>query len=179
VGDAPCALLFTLEGLDDDISAEEEALRAALKTVDAPNLVALESTHATSQWAHFLGSGDLDNSEGATLVRVGLPAGRVHDFWGQLPAATQAQAAWCVDVGNHLLYARADLDATTSAAWLATLRKPALALGGYAVVMATPHAALERWGYLPDGLPLMRAIKARWDANGILNPGDFIVDYKE
>ena len=97
---------------------------------------------------------------------------------GQLPPAVQAQAAWCVDVGNHLLYARADfsgLDAASSASWLAALRKPALGLGGYAVVMATPHADLDRWGYTPDGLELMRAIKNRWDANGILNPGDFVV----
>jgi hypothetical protein len=79
-------------------------------------------------------------------------------------------------VGNHLLYARADLDGSTSDAWLANVRKPALGLGGYAVVMATPHSGLGRWGYTPDGLELMRAIKQRWDAKHILNPGEFIVD---
>src|SRR5690606_7179316 len=114
-------------------------------------------------------------SDQATLVRVGLPPGRVHEYWGQLPPAVQAQAAWCVDVGNHQLYARADLDEATTASWLATLRKPALGLGGYAVVMATPHADLDRWGYTPDALELMQAIKNRWDPKGILNPGDFVV----
>jgi hypothetical protein len=99
----------------------------------------------------------------------------VGDYWGQLSAVVQAQAAWCVDVGNHLLYARADLDATTTATWLATLRKPALGLGGYTVVMATPHDGLDRWGYTSDGLELMRTIKNRWDAKGILNPGDFVI----
>ena len=44
-----------------------------------------------------------------TLVRAGLPPGRLSDYWGQLPAATRTQASWCVDIGNHLLYARADL----------------------------------------------------------------------
>ena len=137
-------------------------------------MLAVDDLHATTQWATFLSSG----GEEATLVRVGLPPGRVGNYWGQLPPAVQALAAWCVDVGNHLLYARADfsgLDAASSASWLAALRKPALGLGGYAVVMATPHADLDRWGYTPDGLELMRAIKNRWDANGILNPGDFVV----
>jgi D-lactate dehydrogenase (cytochrome) len=170
-GDAPYALLFTLEGLDEDIAAEEKALANALAAAGAPQLIAATDLHATTQWAKFLSGGDNQ----PTLVRIGLPPGRVADYWGQLPAAMQAQAAWCVDVGNHLLYARADLDAAASATWLSTLRKPALGLGGYAVVMATPHVSIDRWGYMPDGLELMLAIKNRWDAKQILNPGDFIV----
>jgi FAD/FMN-containing dehydrogenase len=31
------------------------------------------------------------------------------------------------------------------------------------------------WGYTPDSLDLMRALKARWDPRGLLNPGTFIV----
>jgi FAD/FMN-containing dehydrogenase len=172
VGDAPYALLFTLEGLDEDITAETEALQAVLADVNTPPLLTLNDLHATNAWADFLAAAGNE----ATLVRVGLPPGRVSDYWGQLPAAAQASSAWCIDVGNHHLYARADLDASASATWLAAIRKPALGLGGYAVVMATPHAELDRWGYTPDALDLMRAIKQRWDPKGILNPGEFIVD---
>jgi D-lactate dehydrogenase (cytochrome) len=171
-GDAAQTLLFTLEGFDEDLAAEEAGLRTALAEIGAPALIRADGLHATTQWAQFLASG----GEQATLVRVGLPPGRVGDYWGQLPPAAQAEAAWCVDVGNHLLYARAGLDAAASATWLATLRKAALGLGGYAVVLATPHAELDRWGYAPDSLELMRAIKRCWDAQGILNPGEFIVD---
>ena len=179
-GDAPYALLFTLEGLSEDIAAEEEQLRAVLQSAGAPALVAMDdvivdnvtadNVTATDQWASFLNAG----GDQATTVRIGLPSGRVGDYWGQLSPAVQAQAAWCADVGNNLLYARADLNTTTSATWLAALRKPALGLGGYAAVMATPHASLDRWGYSPDALDLMRSLKARWDAKQILNPGDFI-----
>src|SRR5690606_5290481 len=103
-GDAPYALLFTLEGLNEDIDAEEAGLRAALAAANAPNLIDAGEMRATTQWANFLASG----GDQATLVRVGLPPGRVGDYWGQLPPAAQAQASWCVDVGNHHLYARAD-----------------------------------------------------------------------
>jgi D-lactate dehydrogenase (cytochrome) len=171
-GDAPYALLFTLEGLPEDIAAEEELLHAALQAAGAPALVAMDGVTATDQWASFLNAG----GDQATTVRIGLPPGRIGDYWGQLSPAVQAQAAWCADVGNNLLYARADLDATITATWLAALRKPALGLGGYAAVIATPHATLDRWGYSPDALDLMRGLKARWDAKQILNPGDFIAD---
>ena len=169
--DAPYALLLTLEGIAEDIAAEEAELRAALVAAHAPALIAVDDLHATTQWANFLGT----DGDQTTTMRIGLPAGRVPEYWGQLPAGTQAQAAWCVDVGNNLLYARTDLDATTVAAWLATLRKPALGLGGYAVVMTTPHTDLDRWGYTPDSVTVMRAIKQKWDAQGILNPGEFLV----
>jgi D-lactate dehydrogenase (cytochrome) len=171
VGDAAYALLFTLEGIEEDIAAEAENLSTTLAKAGAPPLVAIDELHATTQWATFLGSANED----ATLVRVALPAGRIADYWGQLAPSTQAQAAWCMDVGNGMLYGRADLNAADTTAWLASLRKPALGLGGYAVTLATPHAAVERWGYIPDGLALMRAIKQRWDPQGILNAGDFVV----
>ena len=69
----------------------------------------------------------------------------------------------------------ADLDAATTATWLDALRKPALGLGGYAAVIQTPHTSLDRWGYTPDAVEVMRALKQRWDSQGILNPGDFVV----
>ena len=31
------------------------------------------------------------------------------------------------------------------------------------------------WGYRPDGLALMSALKKRWDPKGYLNPGVFLV----
>jgi D-lactate dehydrogenase (cytochrome) len=173
-GDAPYALIFTLEGLEEDIATEADALRTVLKEANAPALVEADDLRATTEWAKFLDSG----GDQATLVRIGLPAGRIGNYWSQLPAAIQAQAAWCADVGNNLLYARAGFptsDISAAAAWLSALRKPALGLGGYAVVMTTPDRDLDRWGYTPDSLEVMRAIKARWDAKGILNPGEFIV----
>ncbi len=170
-GDAPYALLFTLEGLSEDIAAEEAALREVLTAAGAPPLIALDQRTATEQWVTFLSAG----GDQATTVRIGLPPGRLGEYWKQLPPAIQAQAAWCADVGNNLLYARADLNEVTTENWLATLRKPALGLGGYAAVIATPHAGVDRWGYSPDAIDLMRGLKTRWDANHILNPGDFIV----
>jgi len=72
-------------------------------------------------------------------------------------------------------------------AWVEGLRRLALAAGGYVVVMDAPEAwlcrgdpcgrpLLDRWGYQPEALDMMRALKARWDPASILNPGVFMVD---
>ena len=63
-------------------------------------------------------------------------------------------------------------------AWLEKLRQPAVALDGYAVVMDLPEhwqGKLDRWGYQPEAIDLMRGLKGRWDPEGILNYGEFIV----
>jgi FAD/FMN-containing dehydrogenase len=33
---------------------------------------------------------------------------------------------------------------------------------------------LAAWRHLPDSLDLMRALKARWDPRGLLNPSEFL-----
>ena len=33
----------------------------------------------------------------------------------------------------------------------------------------------DPWGHVPDGLNLVRSLKARWDPDGLLDPGAFIV----
>jgi FAD/FMN-containing dehydrogenase len=42
--------------------------------------------------------------------------------------------------------------------------------------MARPQKGVDDiWGYTPQGLDLAQAIKHRWDPDGRLNPGTFII----
>ena len=43
------------------------------------------------------------------------------------------------------------------------------------MLSAPGQGDLDVWGYAPDTLDLMRALKKRWDARGLLNPGAFLV----
>jgi hypothetical protein len=75
------------------------------------------------------------------------------------------------DLGNGQLYVSGVQD-------IERVRQSARAVGGYAVVLSAPPAErgnLDVWGHSPDTLDLMRALKTRWDAGGLLNPGAFVV----
>jgi D-lactate dehydrogenase (cytochrome) len=75
------------------------------------------------------------------------------------------------DLASGLLYARGVGD-------LALLPRIALAMGGYAVGLPAPGAAADaqdNWGYTPESMELMRALRQRWGADGLLNPGAFVV----
>lgn len=65
-------------------------------------------------------------------------------------------------------------DPEKHAAAVEDLRRNAWARGGSAVIVAAAPAVkahVDPWGEIGDALPMMRAVKARFDPNGILNPG--------
>jgi hypothetical protein len=100
----------------------------------------------------------------SATLRIGVAA-------KDLPALVAAlgrdldDASLLADVANGMLF--------TEGAPLAPVRKAALNQGGYAVALSAE--AGERWGYRPQGLPWMKALKARWDPGNLFNPGAFIV----
>ena len=85
------------------------------------------------------------------------------------PGATLAAGRAALGV----LYLRAD-GVAEAPEWLDQLRLRARRRGGSAVVVqASPalEGRLDVWGELPGSRSLMRAVKARFDPNNILNPG--------
>lgn len=60
---------------------------------------------------------------------------------------------------------------------LMAAREALVGLGGYLVVMKLPEAArgqIDVWGTSPEGLGVMKRLKAAFDGKGILNPGRFV-----
>jgi glycolate oxidase FAD binding subunit len=83
--------------------------------------------------------------------------------------------------GTPFLYAGFPLfegaDALTVDGALRTARTAARAGGGGAVLEAAPAWAKrgrDVFGEPPSALPLMRALKERFDPEGVLNPGRFV-----
>jgi len=112
------------------------------------------------------------------LVRIGVPSNVLATMAHQLPRLAGQQDL--LDFGAGLIYTvLPGVELEAAQAWLANVRQLAKAQGGYAVVIAAPPSiqnSLDPWGQQPEVLPIMRALKARWDPAGILNPGRFIVD---
>ena len=165
-------LAYTAEGLLEDVKAELDQLRQVLRTGGLTDLSEVEDVSGTHIWA-----GLLENSSGrAVQVRVGVPARDLASYI-QAQSAALNNVAYIADAGNGLVYAVYNHREPVAAQdWLERLRRPALALGGYAIAMDMPgtwQGIVDRWGYQPAALDLMRNLKARWDPDNILNPGEF------
>lgn len=60
---------------------------------------------------------------------------------------------------------------------LIAAREALVGLGGYLIILRLPEAARDRidvWGVPPDGLGVMKRLKAAFDGKGILNPERFV-----
>ena len=166
-------LAYTAEGLPEDVQAELDQVRQVLRTAAVPAPVEVDQVSGTDIWARLLGN----SSRRALQVRVGVPASDLASYI-QAQSAALNDAAFIADIGNGLVYAISEhLDPAPGQHWLESLRRPALALGGYAIAIDMPGAwqdTIDRWGYQPAALDLMRDLKARWDPGDILNPGAFL-----
>jgi glycolate oxidase subunit GlcD len=171
-------LAYTAEGMPEDVRAELDAVRHFLRGTGMPGVLEppeVEAPTGSDLWADMLGRAPSE----ALQVRIGLPA-------RELPTYVQDQArflnegAFLADIASGLIYATATFNNVEEArTWLTSLRHPALAADGYAIIMDMPaayHNEIERWGYRPQALDVMQKLKARWDPQGILNPGMFLVD---
>jgi D-lactate dehydrogenase (cytochrome) len=161
-------LVYTAEGLPDDVETELEQVRHTLQNSGAPTPDELQGTSGTDIWTTMLAR----RESGTLLVRAGLPV-------ADLPVYLQDQAgqvnmgSFIADMNSGLLYAHKQVqDIREMSEWLTMLRQPALERGGYAIVMDAPASlqGLDRWGYQAEGIAVMRALKARWDPQGIMNP---------
>jgi D-lactate dehydrogenase (cytochrome) len=157
------ALVYTAEGLPEDVAAELAEAREVLTAQGIAQIIQVDEPSGSEIWARWLAAAP--GEPGGFALRAGAAA-------KDLPAVLRSLAgdgacSFLADLAGGLLYVRGIAD-------VAPLRRAALAVGGYAVVLPAAGAQ-EIWGYTPDSLDLMRALRQRWGAGGLLNPGAFLV----
>ncbi|MHB1319200.1 MAG: FAD-binding oxidoreductase, partial [Anaerolineae bacterium] len=158
------SLVYTAEGLEEDVDTELVAVRALLRQVGAPEPAAL-ATDGSSMWSSWLAADFVGPDD--VLVRVGVaPKDLTTAARSILPEL--GHACMLADTPNGHLYLRGAFD-------VARVRAVVRAVGGYAVVLGAARRAADVWGPAPEALDLMRAIKAQWDPMGGFNGGAFVV----
>ncbi len=159
-------LIYTAEGLAEDVETELGQAQQTLQKVGVTDVQIIDTPVGSDIWAAFLQSA---TAAGST-TRVGVPAKDLVAVVRSM-ASRLGAAPFLADLVTGLAYARDVPDMTV-------LRREVHAVGGYAVLLNGPRLSSDMsdiWGYTPDGLDLMQAIKARWDQTGQFNPGVFLV----
>jgi hypothetical protein len=139
-----------------------DALKA--EGVAAPPL--LDGPAGSEVWGEWL-----NRACGADAVtRVGVPPKDMPNALVDL-APTLGDAPFIADIPFGMIWTQdGQLDVT---------RGIAKSLGGYAIALSAPlgpdTARFDPWGYAPDGLHLMKGLRAKWDPRGQCNPGAFVV----
>lgn len=164
-------LVYSAEGMPEDVEAELGQARQALSGDGAQAHLQVVAPTATGLWAHLFG----DAAAGSVLIRAGV-APKDLARYALAQQDTLESSAFLVDVPSGLVYIAMPLGERDEVARrLYELRRPAYALGGYAVVVDAPgDQQLDRWGYPSPSRALQQALKAKWDPAGILGQGMFM-----
>jgi len=158
---SPFVLVYSAEGVPEDVDAELAQVRETLRKGNAP-AAAAAAVSGTELWARWAQAASTDGM----LIRTGVAPRDVGRL--MVDAAQSLEGApFLLDMAAGLLY--------TSAEPIQPLRDAALRLGGYTSRVAGHPGAEDPWGYTPDVRSIMVALKGRWDRSGLFNTGAFIV----
>jgi D-lactate dehydrogenase (cytochrome) len=162
---APYAMIYTAEGMPEDVTAELTQVQAALRAEGLAAPSPMETPSGTDVWSGLLSG----TAEAEVLLRAGVAP---HQMAGWLECLQPAlsEALFLADVASGLLYVR-----SAQAAVVEAVRQAAQTIDGYGVVLHAPQPPSVVWGHLPEARGLMQALKARWNPRGLFNPGAFIV----
>lgn len=159
-------MVYTAEGIEEDVIAELAEVRKVLRANGIKGETLVDALSGSAIWTNWLGLASLDS----TTLRVGAPSKNLPDLLRKLSAELDS-ATFVVDLGNSLLYLNGQLGPNE----IATIRESAHNANGYAFVLRSTTNNCDEWGYPPEGINLMKALKKRWDHQGLLNPGVFVV----
>jgi glycolate oxidase FAD binding subunit len=182
--EAACALVMRFESGVEASVTEQAAALLGMADALAARALTLEGEDESALWRNAdaaLPTGDA--RDGSLLVKVSLLPAEVGPWLAALAEHTSSAGVtvtWRAHAGHGLVFARLDgdngSDQETLARAVRTLRQEAEVRKGTVVVLDGQPELLRQidvWGPIP-ALDVMRRIKARFDPNGILNPGRFV-----
>lgn len=158
---ASFSIVYTAEGVPEDVASEIEQVRTILQAEGIGHVTQLDAPSGSQVWGEWLSAA----GPAETTLRMGVAPKDLGHVLKSL-APTLGDAPFMAEFATGLVYVRTPN--------VQAVRQAARSVGGYAIVLSGP-SQVDRWGYAPEGLDLMRGIKARWDPHGLFNPGAFLV----
>ena len=168
--DSPYVLVYTLEGLPEDVEAEIRQVKDVLEEAGIrEKMMTMEGTTGSDLWANWIGAGlsTDENANGSSLFRIGLPPSILGQYAAEVKLEQAGRRSF-IDIANGLIYLSGSIDHRP-------MQTQAKRLGGYGIYAAGQRPQDDPWGYIPDSMTIMRNLKKRWDALNLFNSGVFIV----
>ncbi len=163
------ALVYSVEGISEDVQSELEQVQDALRVLEAPAAKEIVTFTGTELWSHLCAP----STQSSLLLRIGLPQRELAVFL-EKHADVLHKCDCLVDYASSFLYVQHHYSEDENAVrLLGTLRQGAKERGGYVVIMDMPgtlEGIVDRWGYQAESFMLMQHLKAQWDPYSILNP---------
>ena len=120
----------------------------------------------------------VDNVHGTLLVKINLKRSDIAEFAEQVCKETDEIMAL---LGNGVLYLKIPIDSNTDfqqlVGSLTQLRQRAIDLGGNLIIETAPpelKRQIDVWGPIGSTANLMKQVKTKFDASGLLNAGRFV-----
>lgn len=163
--DGGCSVLYTAEGTEAEVEVELAGVGGAWKEAGAGVPSAADGSVSDAWASHLGGAGDRE-----VVVRAAVPPKELPSFLDRITRRSQQRLF--IDCAAGTAYAiLAAAEPGEIRLQLEELRRPALELGGYAMVTRLPSELREEidpWGYRPSALAVMRRLKQAWDPAGVL-----------
>ena len=139
---------------------------------DSYKLTRLSQDQADAIWAEVA---DFDQQD--VRVRLSVPLSAVTAEF-EKTVLTHSDCVAAVDIGAGILRIAFDADEESVVDSIRRLRASAAAVNGSLVIEKAPaeaRVAADAWGEVGSTAELMRALKARFDPQSLLNPGRFVL----
>jgi D-lactate dehydrogenase (cytochrome) len=163
--ESPYVVIYTAEGVPEDVRAELRQARTALQSIEISGIWESTQWHGNALWANYLAAAI--SGTPAELVRVGVGRKDLPQLLTRLDPLLH-EHPYCADVATGLLYVPG------GATYLSRMEPIASEMGGYAIRATAPCLSTDGatgCSRAPESWELMRRLKARWDARHFLNPG--------
>jgi D-lactate dehydrogenase (cytochrome) len=164
-------LIFSVEGHPSDVSSEIQSAQSTLESLGVNDYIESNETSASEQWGKTM-------SRGNFVIRSCVLPSDLQSFICHLDESL-LNNPFVIDIINGTMtMAFQNSKMEDAELILSIIRQSVNIFGGYTIAVVTPRCWLKKldlWGFKPESIDIMQALKNRWDPTGIVNPGEFIL----